>query len=455
MKVVLVGINHAGTSFLRTVKKLNPGVEVNAYDRNDNISFLGCGIALWVGGEFEDPSGLFYATKEILVNDYKANVFMKHDVIEINTKEKYVVVKNLETNEEFKDSYDKLVYAGGTWPIQIPVPGKDLKNIYMSKLFQHAQKIKAACHDPKVKNAVVVGAGYIGIELVEAFHKAGKKVTLIDMANRVIPRYFDEEFTDPLMATMTKEGVHLALNEGLKEFKGDEHGNVKAVVTDKGEYPGDVVITSVGFRPVTTLLEGKVDLFANKSIVVDEYQRSSNKDVYAIGDCSCLKHSVLGQANVALATNAVKTGIVAAAHIADKFDLPFPGVNGTNAIAVFGYKYSSTGVSEATAEHMKIPYKAVFFKDKDRPEFMHDCEDVWFKIVYDPKTLKLLGAQVGSNGVANHTEIIFAMSIAISKEMTLPEIALMDFYFLPHFNKPFNFVLKTILNALDLNYDKQ
>ena len=454
MKVVLVGINHAGTSFLRTVKKLNPDVEVNAYDKNTNISFLGCGIALWVGGEFDDPGGLFYANKEILTKQYHANVFMKHEVIEINTKEKYVVVKNLETNEEFKDSYDKLVYAGGTWPIQIPVPGKDLKNIYMSKLFQHAQKIKAACQDPNVKSAVVVGAGYIGIELVEAFYKAGKKVTLIDMADRVIPRYFDHEFTAPLMKTMQKEGVHLALNEGLKEFKG-ENGIVKSVVTDKGEYQGDVVITCVGFRPVTGLLEGQVDLFDNKSIIVNEYQQSSNKDVYAIGDCSCLKHNVLGKANVALATNAVKTGIVAAMHIAKQANLPFPGVNGTNAIAVFGYKYASTGVSEATAKHMKIDHQVMFFEDNDRPEFMHDHEKVSFKIVYDPKSLKLLGAQVGSSGQTSHTEIIFAMSLAITKQMTLPEIALMDFYFLPHFNKPFNFVLSTVLRALNINYEKE
>lgn len=453
MKVILVGINHAGTSFLRTLKKLDPSVEVNAYDRNDNISFLGCGIALWVGGEFEDPLGLFYSSKEVLTNDYGVNVKMKHDVIEINTKDKYIVVKNLETNEEFKDSYDKLVYAGGTWPIELPLPGKDLKNIYISKLFQHAQEIKKACNNPDVKEVVVAGAGYIGIELVEAFHKAGKKVTLIDMVDRVIPNYFDPEFTKPMMDSMEEEGINLALGQTLQEFKGKD-GKVTSVITDKGEFNADVVITCVGFRPLTKLLEGQVELFKNKSIIVDEYQKTSHPDIYAIGDSACLKHNVLEKAHVALATNAVKTGIVAAMHISNKEAVKFPGVNGTNAISVFGYKYASTGISEATAKKLNINHAISFVKDKDRPEFMQDAEDVWFKIIYDPATLLLLGAQVGSKGESNHTEIIIAMSIAISNKMKLPELALMDTFFLPHFNKPFNFVLTTVLNALNLKYDK-
>lgn len=451
MKIISVGTNHAGTSFVRTLAKVNKNAEIVAYDRNSNISFLGCGIALWVGGEFEDPSGLFYSNQKQL-ESMGIKVNMEHDIIEINENEKYVVVKNLKTGEEFKDKYDKLVYAGGTWPIVPPFPGVDLKNIFISKLYQHAQAIKEMAERSEVKDVVVIGAGYIGIELVEAFYKFGKNVTLVDMENRVIPKYFDEEFTKPMEKEMASKGINLKLGEKVKEFKGDADGNVKFVVTDKGEYKADMVIMSIGFRPNTDILKGKVDLLPNGAVKVDRRMKSSNPDIYAIGDSAAIHHNVLNtHAHVALATNAVKTGIISALDISGQ-GLDFPGVQGTNAISVFGFHYSSTGISEESCKVFKLNHKAEFFQDKDRPEFMHDAEDVQIKITYDPKTLKLLGAQVGSSGQHNHTEVIYALSLAISKGMTLPEIALMDVFFLPHYNKPFNFILTPILNVLGIKY---
>ena len=412
--------------------------------------FLGCGIALWVGGEFKNPEGLFYANKQILKEKFGVDVKMKHEVIEINSKEKYVLVKNLETGIEFRDNYDKLVFAGGTWPISIPVEGSDLKNIMFSKIFSHAQKIHEANRDPKVKNVVVVGAGYIGIELVEAFSKAGKKVTLIDMVDRVVPRYFDPEFTKPMEEQIKKDGIVFAAKEKLSFFKGKD-GKVTTVVTDKNEYKADLVIMCVGFRPQTKLLVNQVDMTQTGAIIVNEFQQSSNKDIYAIGDSCAIKHHILGTAHVALATNAVKTGLVAAFNLNENKSMKFPGVNGTNGISVFGFNYASTGVSEESLKAFKIKHKSVFIKDKDRPEFMHNAEDVWFKLTYDPNTLKILGAQVGSRN-HDHTEIIYTISLAISEGKTIVDLALMDVFFLPHFNKPFNFIIKSVLKAIGINY---
>ena len=211
----------------------------------------------------------------------------------------------------------------------------DLKGIHFSKIFQHAKVIKKATRSKKVQNAVIIGAGYIGIELVEAFHQAGKKVTLIDMANRVIPRYFDPEFTDPLMKTMKKEGIKLAMGEMTTGFAGDKKGNVTHVITNKGKYKADIVISAVGFNANTKLLEKQVRMNDRKAIIVNANQETSKKGVYAIGDSACIKHNQLGKAHVALATNAVKTGIAAAMHIVHGTKaFKFPGVNGTNAISV-------------------------------------------------------------------------------------------------------------------------
>ena len=453
MKIISIGTNHAGTSFVRTLATLSNEHEIVTYDRNTDISFLGCGIALWVGGEFDSPDGLFYATPEKL-RSMGIKVKMEHEVIEVNSEEKYVVVKDLKTGEEFKDSYDKLVFAGGTWPVEIPFPGVESNNIFLSKIYSHAQAIKAKADDKSVKDVVVVGAGYIGTELVEAFHKKGKNVVLIDMVDRVIPSYFDKEFTTKMEKQMIKDGIQLQLGEKVQEFKSNSSGDVTAVVTDKGEYPADMVIMSIGFKPNTKLLEGQVDMVANGGIKVDNTMLSSNKDIYAIGDSSAVYHNVFKEhVNIALATNAVKTGVVAAMAINNpSAPLEFPGSQGTNAINVFGCHYASTGISEETAKIAEIEHAVSVWKDMDRPEFMHNAEEVQLKIVYDPKTLKLLGAQVGSWGTHTHTEVIYALSLAISQGVTLPELALMDVYFLPHYNKPFNFILQPILNSLGIVY---
>ncbi|NQZ28970.1 MAG: FAD-dependent oxidoreductase [Mycoplasmatales bacterium] len=447
MKIIVMGINHAGTSFVRTLANLTKENEIVAYDKNTNISFLGCGIALWVSDEFKDPNGLFYSSPEEL-KGMGIHVNMQHEIIEVNTKEKYVMVKNLKTGEVFKDDYDKLVYSAGTWPIVPPIKGINKSNIFISKLFQHAKKIKEKAKDKKIQEVVIVGAGYIGIELVEAFVKAGKKVTLIDMANRVIPAYFDKEFTEPLQKRMEEVGVNLRMNETVQEFKGGD--SVTSVITEKGEYNADLVILSIGFKPLTKLVEDQLKLEERtKAIIVNEYQQTSNKDVYAIGDSASLMHnSTRKYSHVALATNAVKTGLVAAYHVA-KINLPFPGVQGTNGINVFGCKYASTGISEAFCKKNNINAKTIFWKDADKPEWMSTVEDVQIKLVYDPETLRLLGAQIGSLGNNNHAESIFMLSLAIQKGMTLPEIALVDVYFLPHYNKPFNFILQALLNGIN------
>ena len=449
MRIISIGINHAGTSLIRTLLTINPKAEIVAYDQNTNISFLGCGIALWVGGEFEKPDGLFYSSKEKL-EKLGASIHMAHKVEKIDAKAKKIIIKNLENGKTFEDTYDKLVFAGGTWPIVPPFPGVDLKGIHFAKLFQHAKEIKSKNNDKAIKDVIVIGAGYIGVELVEAFNKAGKNVTLIDLESRIIPKYFDENFTSKMETRMKNSNIKLVLEEKVVEFKGKD-GKVVEVITNKGKYKADMVIMSIGFKPQTQLLEGQVELIANGAIKVNNRMKTSNQDIYAIGDSAALEHAVLGAANIALATNAVKSGIVAAMDIA-KRKVDFPGIVGTNGINVFGCYYSATGVSETVARQKGLEVASSIVNDKDRPEFMHNAEDVEIKITYNPTSFKLIGAQIGSWGQHNHSEAIFALSLAIQKGMTLHDIALMDFYFLPHYNKPFNYILTSVLNPLGLKY---
>ncbi|WP_322962331.1 FAD-dependent oxidoreductase [Mycoplasmopsis cynos] len=459
MKIISIGANHAGTSFLRTIKKIAPNNELVAYEKNTDISFLGCGIALWVGGEFESPDGLFYSSIKEL-KSYGINVKIAHEVIEVNRSEKYVVVKDLVTGKTFIDHYDKLVYAAGTWPIMPKCENVNLENILVSKIYAHAKEIKQKALCPKIKNVVIIGAGYIGVELVEAFSKYGKKVTLIDMQKRIISNYFDKEFTNKIELKMKEQGINLQLGETVQKFETKDQKTVSSVVTNKGIYEADLVILAIGFKPQTKLLPD-VEKTLNGAIKVDKFQRSlTDKDIYVIGDAASMVNNVTKEyCHIALATNAVKTGIVAAFHLAGSEAIPFPGYSGTNAISVFDFNYASTGLTETMAkkyDHIKENFAIEYFEDNDRPEFMKHHYKVWFKIVYDKTTLKLLGAQIGSEGkTANHTEVMYMLSLAIQDGLTLPQIALMDYYFLPHFNKPFNFIIQTILNALNLKYNEK
>lgn len=477
-KIVVIGINHAGTTALKAIMKTNPNAQVVAYDRNDNISFLGCGIALWVGREFNDPKGLFYADVEKLTK-LGVEVNMNHEMISYDGKAKTITIKNMETNQTINQTYDKLILAIGSWPILYPggkeIPGliaqkdgvavkeklngvKLTNGIHLSKLYQHAQAIIAHLSKLEVKKVVVIGAGYIGIELVEAFYKDKKQVTLIDFENRIMPRYYDEEFTADVETTMKKVGVKIQLGETLLEFI-TKNDKVTQVKTNKGIYDADLVIMAVGFLPNTAVVKdqsGKpqINLDSRGAIEVNEYFQTSDPNIYAIGDCINIRSNAWNKnINIALATNAVRTGIVAGINVTKtnpKERIAFPGVQGTNAISVFGWKLCATGLSEVSAKAIlgQDKVEAYFYKDTVYPPFMAENHEVKIKIIWEKSSRRIIGAEIGST--FDHSEGISMFSLAILKQVTIDELPFVDMYFLPHFNKPYNFVTAAALLATGL-----
>lgn len=451
MKVIVIGCNHAGTWAAKTLKATDPNCQVVTYDRNDNISFLACGIALWVGGVVKDPKGLFYASPEGLKSE-GIEVYMGHEVTKIDWANKKMTVKELKTGKEFEDNYDKLILATGSWPVTPPIEGLKQegttyglkKGIFFSKLYQQGQDIINEIAKPEVKRVMVVGAGYIGVELIEAFKNHGKEVILMEAMPRVMANYFDKEITDEAEKRIKDAGIELHLGETVKKFEGDDR--VKKVITDKGSYDVDMVVMSVGFRPNSELYKDYLETLPNGAIVVDTTMKSSkDENVYAIGDCSSVYScSSKSHEYIALATNAVRMGIVAANNILGK-KVNYCGTQGSNAICVFGYNMASTGWSEETAKKKGLKVKSNFFRDAERPEFMPTYEDVLVKIVYEEGTGRLLGAQIASKH--NHAEAIHAFSLAIANEMTVQDFALSDFFFLPHYNKPLSWMTMVAYTA--------
>ena len=443
MKIVIVGCTHAGTAAVVNLKELHPESEITIYEKNDNLSFLSCGIALNVGGVIKETKNLFYNSPENLA---KMGVVtnMKHEVLNIDFENKTLKVKNLLNNEEFEDNYDKLVLTLGSWPIVPKFEGGDLDNILLCKNHDHA--IEIIEKSKNAKNVVIIGAGYIGVELVEAFEMQGKNVTLIDAEERIMAKYLDKEFTDIAEKEFVDRGVNLVLGEKVSKFEG-ENGKVTKVVTNNGSYEGDLVVLCIGFAPNTKLVQGKLDTLPNGAIIIDEYMRTSKEDVFAAGDCCVVKYNPAHDTRyIPLATNAVRMGTLLARNIVEP-TLKYMGTQGTSGIKIYEKCIASTGLTEEVAKATtKMNVASVELTDNYRPEFMPTYLPATIKLVFDKDTRRIIGGQIISD--IDLTQFMNTLSVVIQNEMTIEELAMTDFFFQPHFNKPWSLLNAVALKAL-------
>lgn len=453
-KIVVVGANHAGTACIKTMlSNYGSENEIVVFDQNSNISFLGCGMALWIGEQISGPEGLFYSDKEQL-ESMGAKVYMNSPVefVDYDKKEVHAI---LEDGSKHVESYDKLIFATGSQPILPPIKGAEikegsrefeatLKNLQFVKLYQNSADVIEKLKDADIKRVAVVGAGYIGVELAEAFQRKGKEVILIDVVDTCLAGYYDKDLTDMMAKNMEDNGIQLAFGQTVKEIAGD--GKVEKIITDKAEYDVDMVVLAVGFRPNTGLAGDKVELFRNGAFLVNKKQETSVKDVYAIGDCATIYDNATKDTSyIALASNAVRTGIVAA-HNACGTELEGIGVQGSNGISIYGLHMVSTGLTFEKANRLGFNAAVTEYTDNQKPEFMeHGNFPVTLKIVYDKDSRRILGAQMVAR--EDISMGIHMFSLAIQEGVTIEKLALTDIFFLPHFNKPYNYITMAALGA--------
>lgn len=440
-KIVIIGGNHAGTAATNTILDNYKGNEVVVFDKNSNISFLGCGMALWIGEQIKGPEGLFYSSKEKL-EEKGAKIYMETAVnrIDFDKKVVYATDKNGKSIEE---KYDKIILATGSNPIKPSIKGVELENVQFVKLYQHAQVCINKIENDNIKNIVVVGAGYIGVELAEAFERKGKNVTLIDCENTCLSKYYDKEFTEMMKENLQNHKINLSFSEIVQEIKGDN--KVESVITNKKEYPADMVVLAIGFTPNNSLGKDDLKLFNNGSYLVNKNQETSIKDVYAIGDCATVYDNSIDDINyIALATNAVRSGIVAAHNICGT-NLQSIGVQGSNGICIYDLKMVSTGLTEEMAKKAGFDVLSTSFEDLQKPGFIEENESVKIKITYDKDTRRVLGAQIASK--YDISMAIHMFSLAIQEKVTIDKLKLTDIFFLPHFNQPYNYITMAAITA--------
>lgn len=453
-KIVVIGANHAGTACINTIlDNFGNENEVVVFDQNSNISFLGCGMALWIGKQIDGPEGLFYSDKEKL-EAKGAKVYMESPVLSVDYDKKEVIA--LVNGQEHLESYDKLIFATGSQPIIPPIKGVELvkgnrefkatlENVQFVKLYQNsAEVIEKLKNNEGINRVAVVGAGYIGVELAEAFERLGKEVILIDVADTCLAGYYDRELSDLMSQNLADHGITLAYGQTVQAVEGE--GKVERIVTDKETFDVDMVIMAVGFRPNTALGAGKIELFRNGAFLVDKKQETSIPGVYAVGDCATIYDNSLGKMSyIALASNAVRSGIVGA-YNATGHELEGIGVQGSNGINIYDLKMVSTGLTLEKAKAAGYNAVETGFNDLQKPEFIkHNNHEVAIRIVFDKDTRVILGAQM-----ASHEDIsmgIHLFSLAIQEKVTIDKLALTDIFFLPHFNKPYNYITMAALTA--------
>lgn len=440
-KTIIIGANHSGIAAANSLLENDPTHEVVMIDRNDHISYLGTGSALWIGRQIDSSDSLFYITPEELAAK-GIRVLMETEVLKLDINNKTISCYSKEKGS-CVETYDQLIIGTGSKPIELDVPGKDLTNIHYLKTFQEAKLIDRLLDNREIEAVAVIGAGYIGVEIAEAVKLRGKEVRLFDVAKRSIPAYFDEWFTKDMDQTLSDNGIELHYDEAVKSFKGSQ--KVEEIITNQGSYQVDLVLNAIGFNPNSHLGKEELEIFRNGAYLVDEYQRTSEPDIYAIGDCATVFSNALNKPTyIALATNAVRSGIVAGMNAAGK-KVKANGVQGSNGISIFGLNMVSTGLSVEAAEKNGFSVSYTDYEDFQKPLFMKDNGLVKIRIVYEKESRRLLGAQLSS--FENISAVIHMFSLAIEKQVTVDELQLLDIFFLPHFNQPYNYITMASLGA--------
>lgn len=442
LKIIVIGATHAGTFATQQILTEHPDYAVTVYERNDNLSFLSCGIALWVGNNVSDPNKMFYSSPDALAQ-LGATMRMEHNVTAIDLDAKTIAATNLVTGEQVTDHYDKLVFTPGSAPVIPPIPGIQSERVFLCKNWTDAKKL----HDnaQSINSVVVIGAGYIGAELAEQYALSGKKVTLVDAFDRVLAKNFDRDITDRIEALYTKHGTVLALGQKVTSFT--TAADQITVTTDQAAYTADIAVLAVGFRPRTELLQNQVDMLANGAVITDAYMQSSRPEIFAAGDSAAVHYNPTGQDDyIPLATNAVRQGILIGKNIAAPTER-YLGTQASSAVALFDMTLAASGLTAAGAAARGITADSVTIEQNYRPEFMLTTTPVAASLTWDPTTHQVLGgAFYSAHDVSMSANMI---SMAIQTKMTIETLAMVDTFFQPNFDQPINWVNAVAMAAVE------
>ncbi|MDU4588783.1 CoA-disulfide reductase [Clostridium sp.] len=429
MRVIIIGGIAAGTSAAAKFRRLHKDAEIVIYEKNNIVSFGACGLPYFVGDFFEDSNNMIARTPEAFVNS-GIDVKTLHEVKRVDFENKKVIVQDLKGNEEFEDYYDKLMIATGASSIIPPIKNLDIENVHTLKSMEDGIRLKELFRDENNKNIAIIGAGFIGLEAVEAAKKYGKKVSVFQLGDRILQDVFDKEITDLLEEELRSHNVDLYLQESVTEIIGDK--KVKKVKTSNREVEADVVIIATGVRPNTEFLKNSnLEMLPNGAIIVDNYGKTSIEDVYSAGDCATITQIITGEkAYVPLATGANKLGRIVGENLAGA-DIEFQGSLSSSCIKVMNMEAGRTGITESKAKALNLNYKTVFINDMNATNYYPGQNKIYIKLIYDSESKVILGGQVA--GYKDAVQRVNVIAACIYGKLTTKELGMLDLCYAPPF----------------------
>lgn len=427
-KVVIIGGVAAGMKTASRLRRRDKDAEITVVERGQQVSYGACGFPYYIGGDVKDfssfthtPQG-FARDAEFFKNVKGFDVVTGHEAQKIDRANKTVTVMDKETGAIQEMSYDVLVLGTGATPVKLSLPGAELGGIHNFWFPWETLKVKEEMEAYKVTDVVIVGAGLIGMELAEAFHKQGLTVNIVEMQDRILPQMLDLEMADLVKKPLEKAGIRLYLEEKTLGFEG-ENGRVTAVKTDKRTIPAQLVIVAVGVRPNTELASAAgLELGTSGAIAVNEYLQTSDPDIYAGGDCAENMNLISKKRIFApMGSTANKHGRVIADNICGDM-IKYPGVLGTGICQILNWQAGSTGLNEKTAKAAGIEFESVVVPGFDRLGYMPGAQRLVLKLLAEIKTQKVIGAQVVGTGGAYAKSILLKSSNVAPKLMAAANV---------------------------------
>ncbi|MBS4211101.1 CoA-disulfide reductase [Neobacillus rhizophilus] len=447
-KVMIVGGVAGGATAAARLRRISEDVEIILVERGEHISFANCGLPYYIGETIKDRSKLLVQTVRGMSERFNLDIRNLSEVIKINPTDKTVTIKNLQTDVVYEESYDKLLLSPGARPIVPPIPGiNDHQSLFTLRNIPDTDKIKSYIDSQNPKKAVIIGGGFIGIEMAENLVDRGLEVTIIEMANQIMAP-IDFEMASILHTHLRDKGVKLILENGVQAFA--NHGS-NVILSDGNKIETDLTILSIGVRPENELAKAAgLALGERGGIIVNEFLQTSNEDIYAVGDAIEVVDYINGtKTMIPLAGPANRQGRIAANNIMGKTE-KYQGTLGTSIAKLFDLTVAATGNSEKTLKRLGVPYEGVHIHPSSQAGYYPGAAPIALKLIFDKDTGKIYGAQaVGADGVDKRIDVI---ATAIKGGLTVEDLTNLELSYAPPYSSakdPVNMAGYVATNIMD------
>ena len=433
MRILIIGAVAGGASAAARARRLDEDAEIILIERGPEPSFANCGLPYYVGGEIQSRDKLLVAPAERLRQRYRLDVRTRQEVTSIRRGEQVVEIRDLESNKTYTENYDRLIISTGASPFRPPIPGIEGPNVLELRDLHDADQMFERVTSGKSRRAVIVGAGFIGVEVAENLVRRGLDVTLVELADQILPPW-DPEMVRTLEHHIRDQGVSLRLGDSAEAFEPSSTDNAHLIVKLKsGEsLPACFAVVCIGVRPESKLaVDCGIEIGPRGGIVTNDHMQTSDPNIYAVGDVAQVKDFITQEPiQIPLAGPANRQGRIAADHIFAR-DSTYRGTQGTAVVGVFGKTAAMTGHSEKVLHRSGRPYEKVYIHPNDHAGYYPGASAMTLKLLFSPEDARILGAQaVGAGGVDKRIDVI---ATAIQAGMTVYDLEEVELCYAPQY----------------------